>query len=60
MADEEAIRNAYAAALTEPSAKFVKSVLEALNVDLNALLVVMRSEEGRRQFRDKIHAIEGE
>lgn len=59
MADEESLRNAYAAALTEPSAKFVKSVLEALNVDLNALLVVMRSEEGKRQFKEKIHAVEG-
>jgi hypothetical protein len=59
MAGEEQIRDDYAAVLTDPSAGLVRRALEALNVDLNALLFVVRSEEGLRQFRDKIHAVEG-
>jgi hypothetical protein len=55
---ESQLRNEYATLLTNPSIA-VKKVLSALLLDVAALLVVMRSEEGLLTFKSAIEAIEG-
>lgn len=57
--DEAALRDEYAKFLTA-DAPVVRQALEALNVDLAAVLSVPPSDEARREFKSRIHAIEGE
>lgn len=56
--DEAALRDEYAKFLTA-DAPVVRQALEALNVDLAAVLSVSPSDEARREFKSRIHAIEG-
>jgi len=59
MASEDDIRREYATLLTSPDGATVRKTLEALSVDVHSVLAVMRSEEGARQFKDAVHAVEG-
>ncbi len=59
MLDDKALRDEYAAYLTSPSSTIVRRALEALSVDVGALLGVARSLDGVKAFRSQSSGIEG-
>lgn len=59
IAGPDALRDDYASFLTTPDRLTVRKTMEALAVDVSALLTVMRSEDGIRAFSSAIGAIEG-
>lgn len=60
MLDSESIRDEYAAYLSSPSSDIVRRALEALGVDVSALLALSRSDDALRGFREQHTGVEGE
>lgn len=59
MASPDALRDEYAAFLTDTNKDLVRRAMDALKVDVAGVLRVLRSDEGARTFKPAIGAIEG-
>jgi hypothetical protein len=59
MLDSTSIRDEYASYLASPSPDIVRRTLDALAVDVSAVLGVARSEDALRAFREQMIGVEG-
>jgi 6-phosphogluconate dehydrogenase (decarboxylating) len=59
MAGESVLRDEYAFFLMSPAAETVRKTLEALAVDVSAVLTVIQSDDGRRTYREQLTGVEG-
>lgn len=59
MLDAHSIRDEYSTYLASPSPDIVRRTLDALAVDVSALLGVSRSDDALRTFREQLSGVEG-